>query len=44
LRVTVRALEIQSLPPDERRHIMQLGDALIERGQLKRRAGARTGG
>jgi len=26
------------LPPEERRQIMQLVDAFIERGQLKRRA------
>jgi hypothetical protein len=32
------------LPPEERRQIMQLVDAFIERGQLKRRAGANTGG
>jgi len=30
------------LPPEERRQIMQLVDAFIERGQLKRRAGAST--
>jgi hypothetical protein len=33
-----------SLPPEERRHIMQRVGAFIERGQLKRRAGVGTGG
>jgi len=31
------------LPPEERRQIMQLVDAFIERGQLKRRAGSNAG-
>ena len=30
--------QIATLPPDERRQIMQLVDAFIERGQLKRRS------
>jgi hypothetical protein len=33
-----------SLRPEERRQIMQLVDAFIERGQWKRRVGASTGG
>jgi hypothetical protein len=32
------------LPAAERRQIMKLAEVLIERGQLKRRAGASTGG
>jgi hypothetical protein len=32
------------LPPEERRQIMQLVDAFIERGQLKRRADSNAGG
>jgi transcriptional regulator with XRE-family HTH domain len=38
-RMQRRLQQIASLPPEERRQIMQLLDALIERGQLKRRAG-----
>lgn len=33
-----RLQQIANLPPEERRQIMQLVDAFIERGQLKRRA------
>jgi transcriptional regulator with XRE-family HTH domain len=43
-RMQRRLQQIASLPPEERRQIMQLVDAFIERGQLKRRAGASTGG
>jgi hypothetical protein len=32
-----RLQQIATLPPEERRQIMQLVDAFIERGQLKRR-------
>jgi hypothetical protein len=32
-----------SLPPEERRQIMSLIDAFIERGQLKRSAGTNAG-
>jgi hypothetical protein len=31
-------LQIASLPPEERRQMLQLVDAFIERGQLKRKA------
>jgi len=37
-RMQRRLQQIASLPPEERRHILQLVDAFIERGQLKRRA------
>ncbi|WP_297877395.1 hypothetical protein [Silanimonas sp.] len=39
-----RLQQIANLPPEERRQILQLVDAFIERGQLKRRAtqGERT--
>lgn len=37
-RMQRRLQQIASLPPEERRQIMQLVDAFIERGQLKRRA------
>lgn len=33
-----RLRQIQSLPPEERRQLIQIVDAFIERGQLKRRA------
>lgn len=40
-----RLQQIASLPPEERRQIMQLVDDFIERGQLKRRASKpNTGG
>jgi transcriptional regulator with XRE-family HTH domain len=39
-RMQRRLQQLASLPPEERRQIMQLLDAFIERGQLKRRAGA----
>jgi hypothetical protein len=39
-----RLQQIASLPPEERRQIMRLVDAFIERGQLKRRAGVSSGG
>lgn len=38
-RMQRRLQQIASLPPDERRQIMQVVDAFIERGQLKRRTG-----
>ena len=41
-RMQRRLQRIASLPPEERRQIMQLVDALIERGQLKRRASSHT--
>ncbi len=37
-RMQRRLQQIASLPPEERRQILQLLDAFIERGQLKRRA------
>ncbi len=37
-RMQRRLQQIANLPPEERRQIMQLVDAFIERGQLKRRA------
>ncbi|HTY51377.1 MAG TPA: hypothetical protein VMB48_16960 [Steroidobacteraceae bacterium] len=37
-----RLRQLASLPPEERRQIMQLLDAFIERGRLKRRAGAQN--
>jgi transcriptional regulator with XRE-family HTH domain len=43
-RMQRRLQQIASLPPEERRQIMQLVDAFIERDQLKRRASASTGG
>src|SRR5690242_4127258 len=43
-RMQRRLQQIASLPPEERRQIMQLVDAFIERGQLKRRAGSNAGG
>jgi transcriptional regulator with XRE-family HTH domain len=39
-RMQRRLQQIANLPPEERRQIMQLVDAFIERGQLKRRATA----
>jgi hypothetical protein len=39
-RMQRRLQQLANLPPEERRQIMQLLDAFIERGQLKRRAGA----
>lgn len=36
-RMQRRLQQISNLPPEERRQIMQLVDAFIERGQLKRR-------
>lgn len=43
-RMQRRLQQIANLPPEERRQILQLVDAFIERGQLKRRAtqGERT--
>jgi hypothetical protein len=32
-----RLLQIASLPPEERRQVLQLVDAFIERGQLKKK-------
>jgi transcriptional regulator with XRE-family HTH domain len=43
-RMQRRLQQIASLPPDERRQIMQLVDAFIERGQLKRRSSQATSG
>jgi transcriptional regulator with XRE-family HTH domain len=43
-RMQRRLQQIASLPPEERRQIMQLVDAFIERGQLKRRTGSHTSG
>ena len=43
-RMQRRLQQIANLPPQERRQIMQLVDAYIERGQLKRRAGSNAGG
>jgi predicted trehalose synthase len=37
-RMQRRLQQIANLPPEERRQILQLVDAFIERGQLKRRA------
>ena len=37
-RMQRRLQQIESLPPEERRQIIQLVDAFIERGQLKRRS------
>jgi transcriptional regulator with XRE-family HTH domain len=37
-RMQRRLQQIATLPPEERRQIMQLVDAFIERGQLKRRS------
>lgn len=37
-RMQRRLQQISTLPPEERRQIMQLVDAFIERGHLKRRA------
>lgn len=39
-RMQRRLQQIATLPPEERRQIMQLVDAFIERGQLKRRSGS----
>jgi transcriptional regulator with XRE-family HTH domain len=41
-RMQRRLQQIASLPPDERRQIMQLVDAFIERDQLKRRSSSLT--
>jgi transcriptional regulator with XRE-family HTH domain len=43
-RMQRRLQQIASLPPDERRQIMQLVDAFIERGQLKRRSSQAASG
>jgi hypothetical protein len=37
-----RLQQIATLPPEERRQIMQLVDAFIERGQFKRRSGSQA--
>jgi len=44
MRMQRRLQQIASLPLDERRQIMQLVDAFIERGQLKRRSSPATSG
>jgi transcriptional regulator with XRE-family HTH domain len=41
-RMQRRLQQIESLPLEERRQIMQLVDAFIERGQLKRRSNGQT--
>jgi transcriptional regulator with XRE-family HTH domain len=41
-RMQRRLQQIATLPPEERRQIMQLVDAFIERGQLKRRSGSQA--
>jgi transcriptional regulator with XRE-family HTH domain len=41
-RMQRRLQQIASLPPEERRQILQLVDAFIERGQLKRRASSQA--
>ena len=43
-RMQRRLQQIATLPPDERRQIMQLVDAFIERGQLKRRTSQAASG
>jgi transcriptional regulator with XRE-family HTH domain len=43
-RIQRRLQQIATLPAEERRQIMQLVDAFIERGQLKRRNSAATSG
>jgi transcriptional regulator with XRE-family HTH domain len=43
-RLQRRLQQIESLPPEERRQLIEIVDAFIERGQLKRRASSRTGG
>jgi hypothetical protein len=43
-RLQRRLQQIESLPPEERRQLIQIVDAFIERGQLKRRASSRTSG
>jgi transcriptional regulator with XRE-family HTH domain len=43
-RLQRRLQQIESLPPEERRQLIQIVDAFIEREQLKRRASSRTGG
>lgn len=43
-RMQRRLQQIESLPPEERRQIMELVDAFIERGQLKRRADSSKAG
>ncbi len=43
-RMQRRLQQIEGLPPEERRQIMQLVDAFIERGQLKRRSNQAASG
>jgi transcriptional regulator with XRE-family HTH domain len=43
-RMQRRLQQIESLPPEERRQLIQIVDALIERGQLKRRSSNHTSG
>ncbi len=40
-RMQRRLQQIGTLPPEERRQLLQLVDAFIERGQLKRKAAAK---
>jgi hypothetical protein len=40
-RMQRRLQQIASLPPEERRQILQLVDAFIERGQLKKKVQAK---
>lgn len=41
-RMQRRLQQIENLPPEERRQLIQIVDAFIERGQLKRRASNQT--
>lgn len=43
-RLQRRLQQIENLPPEERRQLIQIVDAFIERGQLKRRTGNHTSG
>ncbi len=43
-RLQRRLQQIESLPPEERRQLIQIVDAFIERGRLKRRPSNRTSG
>lgn len=43
-RMQRRLQQIENLPPEERRQLIQIVDAFIERGQLKRRTGNHTSG
>jgi transcriptional regulator with XRE-family HTH domain len=43
-RMQRRLQQIENLPPEERRQLIQIVDAFIERGQLKRRSSNHTSG